>query len=203
MASFDKFTYGTEYIYPMIALLYGLIYNPETDTYAEKEKVNKASTDTIDIGLFKKEEYSQVSAIMFTCTLTIGKLSSSLISNGFPSMESVFTIHENSTANESSNSSINLRYQAKVITPDYKEEISEGVFIFHNPNASNPIPASFLANTCVTNVYLEDGEIRVKGSNPPLVARYNSFLPIEVLIPSIKELMRLYNHITVEEFYFQ
>lgn len=70
----------------MIALLYGLIYNPEIDACVEEEKVNKTATDTIDIGLFNKEEYKQVSAIMFTCTLTMGKLTSSLISNGYPSM---------------------------------------------------------------------------------------------------------------------
>lgn len=198
MASFDEFTYGTEYIYPMIALLYGLIYNPEIDAYVEEEKVNKTATDTIDIGLFNKEEYKQVSAIMFTCTLTMGKLTSSLISNGYPSMGGVFTIHENMIDN---NPSIYPKYQAKVITSDYKEEISEGVFVFHNPNASNPIPDSFLVNTCVTNIYLEDGGIRVKGNCSPIVARYSSFVPIEALIPSINELMRLYNHITVEEFY--
>ena len=186
--------------YPRLSMFVpdaALIYERYKTSEAEL-KLHDMIRDTIDIGLFKKEEYKQVSAIIFTCTLTIGKLTSSLISNGFPPMGSVFTIHENTNATELSN---HLRFQAKVITPDYKEEISEGVFVFHNPNASNPIPDSFLVNTCVTNVYLEDEGIRVKGNNPPLVARYSSFVPIEALIPSIKELLRLYNHITVEEFY--
>ncbi len=202
MASFDELKYGTEYIYAMIALLYGKIYDPESNTYIPKERIWKTDKDTIDIGLFNKPEYEQISAIMFTCTLTLGKLTANVISKGQPSLNKVFTIHEDMSTPNVLHEKIYPRFLIKEVSDTQKEEITEGVFIFHNPNAKNVLPDSFLASTCVTNIYFENGQMTFSGNGLPIVARCNIIAPIyDGLLPSIYELLRLYNRMTSEEFY--
>ena len=39
LASYDDVNYGREYIYPILALLYGLYYNVDTNTYIPKEYI--------------------------------------------------------------------------------------------------------------------------------------------------------------------
>jgi hypothetical protein len=90
----------------------------------------------------------------------------------------------------------------KEVSNDSPEELPEGIFVFHNPNAKNPLPPSFLENVCVTHIYFENGGIVFSGNFVPIVLRYNCVAPLyDGLFPSITELLRLYNRMTVNDFY--
>lgn len=202
MASFDELTYGNEYIYPLIALLYGRIYNPFLNTYYPQDKVQKTESLAIDIGLFDKPEYEQISAIMFSCTSTLGKLTANGISNGLPSLNKVVTFHEDMSKCNNINGMACPRFIMKEVSNEQPEELPEGIFVFHNPNAKNPLPSSFLENVCVTHIFFEDGHIAFSGNGLPIIFRYNCFAPLyNGLFPSITELLRLYNRMTVNDFY--
>ena len=202
MASFDELTYGNEYIYPLIALLYGRIYNPFLNIYYPQDKVQKTESLAIDIGLFNKPEYEQISAIMFSCTSTLGKLLANGISNGLPSLNKVVTFHEDMSKCNNINGMVFPRFIKKEVSNKQPEELPEGIFIFHNPNAKNPLPPSFLKNVCVTHIYFEDGRIAFSGNGSPIVFRYNCSSPLyDCIKPSIIELLALYNRMPVDDLY--
>ena len=90
----------------------------------------------------------------------------------------------------------------KEVSNNLPEELPEGIFVFHNPNAKNPLPSSFLENVYVTHIYFENGGIVFSGNSTPIVLRYNCIAPLyDGLFPSITELLRLYNRMTVNDFY--
>lgn len=81
LGSYDQVNYGREFYYPMMALLYGAYYNPIKDTFEVKKRMLKTGTNSpIELGLFQNPKYQNISAIIFSCVLTLGKLTSLSIS---------------------------------------------------------------------------------------------------------------------------
>ncbi|WP_348812446.1 hypothetical protein [Flavobacterium maritimum] len=178
LSSYDQINYGREYFYPMLALLYGYYFIPKIDNYVIRESIIKPGTDSpIPIGIFKDKSFEHISAIIFSCTTTLGKLTSLSISE------------DNSDVQF--NRVINIRndyepphYKIQDVTKENPEYLSDGLFIFHNPNAKNKINYNQFESSNATQVTFEDGNFRFEGENTPIYSRLNLpkfMLPDEVI----------------------
>ena len=93
LSSCDQINYGREFIYPMMALLYGRYYIPCENGCIMKKNIRKSETGVeLPLGIFLNSEYSQISAIMYTCTNTIGKLTALALSKGLHTFNSVLDV---------------------------------------------------------------------------------------------------------------
>ena len=167
LSGYEQISYGSNFVFPLMALLYGRVYDNQTNTYHSQKEICKPGTDSkIPIGLFLKEEYSEVSAIIFSCTTTLGKLTSLAISNGNLNPNGVITIRQNDEF---------PTYKIHEVSKETPEYLSDGLFIFHNPLAKNPLPKDLFNKTNAVNVsfdMLTNGCERV-ANNLPLVSRLN------------------------------
>lgn len=74
-----------------------------------------------------------------------------------------------------------------MVDPDNPEELSDGLFIFHNPFAKKKISKEIFAATNILQLTFEDRVLAAEGENLPIVARlnmpkylFNKFIPIDV-----------------------
>lgn len=194
MSSYDQVNYGREYIYPMLALLYGMYFEADTENFVKKDKVIKKETGAeIPLGIFLNNEYADVSAVIYSCTITLGKLTSLSVSEGNPSFNAVYNIRRDCNTN---------KYLLHVVDQKSPEDLADGVFIFHNPNAKNKLPEDFFQRIAVTQFYYEDGQLSYKGNEMPIISRINtSKILVPVFEGMIIENLRKYNRIGIDDFY--
>jgi len=169
LSGYEQINYGNKFYYAMLALLYGLYYDHLNDRYIEKSYILKPHTDSkIPIGIFLNEQLAHVSAIIFSCTVTLGKLTSLAISkNKSPiKINSVMCIRHDTEP---------PHFKTQIVSPENPEYLSDGLFIFHNPFARNPVPESLFDTTNIINVYfnVDDSQLSFDGNKLPLVARLN------------------------------
>ena len=192
LSSYDQIDYGREFIYPMMALLYGWYYRPETKGYYKKEYITKPdSSAQIPIGLFESKEYENISAIVFSCTMTLGKLTALSIveENSSYNYNKVFTIRHDNDDQE-------IPYKMQIVSKETPEYLDDGLFIFHNPNAKNKLPEEIFKNTNILQVRIIENCIYFDGGNLPVVSRFNlpkMFLPEKYIKEFVVETMLKYN----------
>jgi hypothetical protein len=196
MSSYDQVNYGREYIYPMMALLYGLYYVPGKNQYIKKEAAVKPETGAkIPIGIFNSDKYSNISAIIYSCTTTLGKLTSLALSSGKSSTNIVYNLRRDYTDNQ-------IPYKLQVVEKEVPELLTDGLFIFHNPYAKSKLDIACFENTNITQYFIENGEIKFTSNTSPIVVRLNipRFLQpgFEMLI---QEYLRQYNNVSPSDFY--
>lgn len=165
LSSYAQVNYGKEFFYPMLALLYGYFFNPETNDYKQVNNIIKPGTTAqIPVGLFKNSAMEDVSAIIFSSTLTLGKLSALSKSKNNLNMNHVFTVrHDNDPPH----------FKLQEVSSSSPEELTDGLFVFHNPFAKNKLPQDVFASTNATQIVLQDKELSFKGENLPIVSRLN------------------------------
>jgi len=147
----------------MMALLYGLYYDPEADKYHQKENIKKPRENSnINIGIFNGNCFEAVSAILFCNTLTLGKLSSLSKSKG---IDPAYII--------------NVRYDASYpyfkiheVSADQPENLVDGLYIFHNQNAKNKLSKDIFEASGIVQFYFEENRLEATGFRDPIVARY-------------------------------
>lgn len=165
IASFDFVHYGREYIYPIITLLYGLYYRKFYDDYELINSIQKiGSNASLDVNLFSKVEYENVSAVIFTSCLTTTKVSSMCITEGKSWNNNVEIVRFDWRDK-------NMPYKIQRVQTGFGEELTDGLFIFHNPNAKVPLDSSVFAKNRITQYKLIDGKLRIKSNYPSLVRR--------------------------------
>jgi hypothetical protein len=148
MSSYSQVNYGREYIYPMMTLLYGMYYIPEEDEYFSVDKVPKSGTEsTIPVGLFKSDKYSGISAVLYSCTTTLGKLTSLAKSAGYPSLNEVYNLRRDYEDTK-------IPYKLQYVGTNSPEFLTDGLFLFHNPYAKNKLDVKCFENTNITQVFL-------------------------------------------------
>ncbi len=168
LSSCDQINYGREFLYPMMALLYGRYYIPCENGCITKTSIKKSETGVeLPLGIFLNSEYSQISAVMYTCTNTIGKLTALALSNGMHTFNSVLDV----VRDEEDDS---LPFKFRIVSDSSPEIISDGVFIFHNPYAKTPIDPELFINTNVTHVFLENDSLSMMGVTTPLYTRFST-----------------------------
>ena len=167
VSSYSQVNYGREFIYPMLTLLYGKKYIPQNGSFEEVEKIKKPGTDsTIPVGLFCSDKYSEISAVLYSCTTTLGKLTSLAISNGYVSQNEVHTLRKDFEKDKTP-------YTLQKVGVDLPEYLTEGLFLFHNPFAKNRLDIKCFENTLVAQFYVENNKIKHKVNNCPIVSRLN------------------------------
>lgn len=172
LSSCDQINYGREFIYSMMALLYGRYYIPHENGCIIKKYIKKGETGAeLPLGIFLNSDYSQISAIMYTCTNTIGKLTALALSKGLHTFNSVLDVIRDEEDEE-------LPFKFRIVSNDSPESISDGIFIFHNPHAKQPINPRLFENTNVAHVFLENNRLVQMGITTPLYTRFsiNSFM---------------------------
>lgn len=203
LGSYNQINYGREYIYSMMALLYGGYYDAEKDSYYNKDHIIKPGTSAskIPLGVFTdkdmEEDYKNVSAVIFSCTLSLGKLTSLLISDGLLHTNKVYNIRRCNKDGDAHG-----KYLLQIVSPNSPEEFADGLFVFHNPNAKIKLPENLFANIPVTQFFFENGNVCILGNETPLVARHNTSILLNKLVSHhVQECVRMYNRLSIEEFY--
>ncbi len=167
MSSYDQVNYGREFYYAMLALLFGRYYDPNTRNYYPVTSIQKPNTtSTIPVGLFHDEAYRHISAIIFPCTVTLGKLTSLSNSTTDPGQQFnkvVNILHDTDVP----------KFKLHIVGPEVPEELSDGIFIIHNPIAKHPLPQNFLASTNAVHIRSFPEGLQFNGENSPIVARLN------------------------------
>lgn len=169
IGSFDQVNYGREFYYPMMALLYDYYYNRSTNGFIKRNRIIKPTTGAeIKLGIFNDDSHNHISAIIFSCTLTLGKLTALAKSSRVTGLHQI-------------NRVLNIRhdmdwphYKVQDVCVDNPEELIDGLFIFHNPNAKVKLPLDVFLNSGAIQVYEKSGEIAFEATQLPLVARVNT-----------------------------
>lgn len=167
LSSYGQVNYGREYYYPLLALLYGLYYQPEKNDFEVVDEITKPGTSSsIPVGLFNDNSMKHISAIIFSCTTTLGKLTSLSLTQNDSSLQT--------------NRLINIRndyeppyYKIQDVCLDNPEELSDGLFIFHNPFAENKISRELFSDSNVFQISFEERKLMFEGENLPIVSRLN------------------------------
>lgn len=165
LASYDQVNYGKEYIYSMLALLFGWYYSPESKSFTIKSSVTKPGTTApIDLGIFNVERMSNVSAVIFSNTLTLGKMSSLSKSTQMDPAHVINVRYDYEPPH----------YKIQEVNEGHPEHLLDGLYVFHNPNAKVKFDCFELKDNHVLEISLVDGAIAIEGERRPIVARYCS-----------------------------
>ncbi|PEL75427.1 hypothetical protein CN603_13160 [Bacillus toyonensis] len=167
LSSYAQVDYGRDYIYGIMALLFGLYFIPEQNDFIFKENILKNGTNTkLPLGIFLDESYSEVSAIIFSTTTTIGKLDATVCSNNSSYTDNlVYNLYRDF------NDEVEP-YKRTLITPESPEALTDGLFVFHNPMARAPISLETFYAPGITQYYLDvNGTFGRIGNPNPTVAR--------------------------------
>ena len=189
LGSYDQVNYGREFHYSMMALLYGFRFNLDGQVYIRENSIIKPETvSEIPIGIFSDASYEEISAIVFSCTVSMGKLTSLAISKN-PCHPTNFVLnirHDMDPPN----------YKIQVVSQEVPEELTDGLFVFHNPHAKNPLPRSIFDGSNAIQVSVKDKGIEFSGESLPLVARFNNlkmYFPGDFMDLLITETFENYN----------
>lgn len=196
MSSYSQINYGREYIYPMMTLLYGLSYMPNTDSYIPVTEIKKPGTDcTIPVGLFTSDKYSGISAILYSCTTTLGKLTALSKSQGNFSLNEVYNLRRDYE-------DARIPYKLHKVNNNQPELLTDGLFLFHNPYAKNKIDIKCFEGTNITQFFYKEGELIHTSNTFPIVCRLNISKLLEPgFLMLITEYVRQYNNFSPMEFY--
>lgn len=180
IADYGQINYGQSYIYAMLSLLYSAYYDPKDMTdlkilcndnfnreYKFKEKHLKKNGGSLTIGLFQNKDYSHISAIIYSSTLTLGKLTSLSSNHFYPRFVLIDRDLPSFDQNESTIKVI--RYSGS--NPD--EILNDGLFVFHNPLADKPLNDDFLKQKGITHIRFNQDE------DEPLTIEYNGLPPLK------------------------
>ena len=180
VASYSQVNYGREYYYPMFALLYGMFYDPTSKEYYRREEILKPGSNApVNVSLFDDPAMKDVSAIIFSCTVTIGKLTSLSKSLGNESTQTVLIIREEYDF---------PNYMLQDVSEESQELHSDGLFVFHNPNARIKLSPDIFSGCCALQIMLnEDGILQFVGNREPMLIRLN--IPSVRLPPDVKKIV--------------
>ena len=173
VADFGQIKYGQVAFYSMLAVLYHAAYDPEDklelnilcdDNFGNEYKYipfyTKENGSKISIGLFSDNKNEHISAILFTCTLTLGKLTS--LTETHTVDRFVYLEREHTKT---------IRYSGS--KPD--ETLCDGLFLFINPYAKYPLSKQILKGqglTVITADFENEQEILIECENSsPLIRR--------------------------------
>jgi len=161
VAPFEQPDFQYQYDRPMRALLYD-DYVDEDAYFRDPERfldgppsvrlgtIEKDNGSSFDLGIFENDGWSEVSAVMFSCVATWGKT----VAMSTRARHGLVATSWGTTASGKSVS----RYR-KIGIPS--ETISDGLHIFHNPYARNPIDLRIFRRAGVVQHYpSETGWIR-------------------------------------------
>ena len=196
VSSYSQVNYGREFIYPMMTLLYGMYYVPEENRYVSVSEVQKPGTDsTVPVGLFNSDKYSGISAILYSCTTTLGKLTSLAKSEGYLSMNEVYNLRRDYEDTR-------IPYKLQHVGVDSPELLTDGLFLFHNPYAKHKLDIRCFEDTSVTQFFWHEDRLVHTSNTYPIVCRLSiSKVLQQGFLMLIDEYLRQYNDFSPMEYY--
>lgn len=157
VAPFEQPHFNHQYDRPIKALLYD--YYVDEDLFLDNPSqypngppaislgfVEKENGSEIQLGIFNDESMSEISAIIFSCVATWGKLSA--MSDNPETNTQVYS----TWATPPNGVPVKRRCSPK----EHGETILDGLQIFHNPNARYPVDPSFFRGKRVVQTYFDD-----------------------------------------------
>lgn len=167
LSSYSQINYGLESHYSIFALLYGLYVSDDGLSFYKKNKILKPNTESeIELNIFNKDEFSDISAIFFSSKVTLGKLANLAKSKGLKGPASA---------------NINLYFddtepyfKPMSINSNNPEPLEDGLIILHNPNAKKPLDRDIFGKHEITQVFFENGELEIDAYSPFLINRFHS-----------------------------
>lgn len=157
IAPFEQPLFNLQYNRPITALLYDY-YVDEQEFLASPDKypfgppgkrlgfVEKDNGAEIQLGLFNDDQFSEISAIIFSCTATWGKIDALC---GPREKQRIFNSVWGS-------SPCGLPVHRAETAENYSEVITDGLQIYHNPHAKHPLSPAVFRRTGVTQVFYDD-----------------------------------------------
>lgn len=138
---------------PIIAALYGMYHDEELTIERSAKELICIPVDTvikngkipIKLGYFTNNEYSDISAIVYSPVATWGKIRALAQKNEL----SIFnTIHPGTGDS--------LEPEKRVASKsEYNEKILDGIYIFHNPFAKIPLPIEVFKHQSIAQYYVD------------------------------------------------
>ena len=179
LSGYDQINYGNQYIYPLMALLYGAYYDINDDTYNRKEFILKPNSQAeIPLGFFRNNNMEHISAIIFSATLTLGKLTSLSLSQNKSFLKTNFVITVRHDTDKP-------HWQPQVIDENNPEELTDGLFIFHNPFAKNKLDTRIFENKGIMQIIEHDRGHIFENDRLPLFSRLDHFPRHNLIINSL------------------
>lgn len=151
LSSFSQVNYGNECHYSIMALLYGAYLNKDGMSYSNKKEIRKDNGSPIELGIFYKKNgerfiYENISAILFSSKVTLGKVTALALSQGKynPARQLIINIYQDDEP----------PYFKGAIIPEHTvEHLTDGLFLFHNPNAKNKLDLDLFRNYGIVQCY--------------------------------------------------
>lgn len=168
LADYSQANYDQTYIYSMMALLYSAYYDPKeqeqekllfhcSDSFGRefkyKDKVHKKNGSTLNIGLFQSKEYQHISAIIYTCTLSLGKLTS--LTTNHPEEKFIMLCRDMSRHFSDEDSTFSVHRKSGSCSD---EVLADGIFVFHNPYAKMPLDNEAFIGDGITHIKFDEDQ---------------------------------------------
>jgi hypothetical protein len=154
IAPFEQPDFNLQYNRPIMELLYD--YYVDEDSYLQNPElypegpptkelgfVEKENGAEIPLGIFLDDQYSEISAVIFSCTATWGKLDA-MVDNPkvYCSIQSIWATEPNGVP------------EARGASREkHQEVLTDGLKIYHNPFAKHPLPAETFRRKGVTQCF--------------------------------------------------
>lgn len=171
IASFDRpFSHMTA-MRPAVSALYGLYHDEEQTIAAKSNKmvsynvggVVKDENTNIDLGYFCSTDYSDVSAVIFSCLATWGKVRA--LAENHAAQSIYVTFHPNPHSI--------LPIMKTTPKAEYNEHLLDGLYVFHNPFARRPLDLTTLAHERIAQGFVkDDGELDFVAPDDFLLLRF-------------------------------
>jgi hypothetical protein len=156
---------------PIMSALYG-IYHDEQLTMSsgadrvisyDVEGVRKNSGANIPLGFFRTGLYGEVSAVVYSCLATWGKLRA--LAKSSNDLSIFTTLHPNP------GHLAPLVKQAP--KAEYVEHLLDGLYVFHNPHAQHPIPKEWLGHPRIASAVVDkSGNMTFEAPDDFLLSRF-------------------------------
>jgi hypothetical protein len=152
------------------SLLYGIAIHEEHVSKIEQH--TRSNGEIISSNFFGHESNKHVSAVILVTQATLpkfnrmGRVAGLRSPTTFAFVQGIRTNHRSEREN----------FRALVEHPEYKEFWREGVFVYHNPNAANPLDPELFPN--VVNVFMDDDGM-------------DEYLPANYTLQSTTEMVKL------------
>jgi hypothetical protein len=145
----------------LLPYLYGLSFNALYDADENLIVTNQLNmlhqwgSKTIESGFFNLTGAEHISAVLSNPSGTISKFNRMAILAGMGSKD-IRMVYQGFCHDMDPNASVPKPFSLDVSDPNYSETWTQGITVFHNPNALNPLEDSFFENA--THSFYRNGK---------------------------------------------
>lgn len=168
VSSYSQVNYGLESHYSIFALLYGMYMSADGLSFFRKDKIMKPNTESeINLNIFNDDAFSDISAVMFSSKVTLGKLANLAKSRGLQGLikSANVNLYQDDTY---------PFFKPMIVNKQQPELLEDGLMIMHNPKAKKPLNRDVFGKHGITQVFVVDGQLEIDAVSPFLINRFHS-----------------------------